>query len=270
MLLYANAKINLGLNITEKRSDGFHNIESLFVPVDWSDEIRIHEAKEFEFTSEGIDIPQSNNGNHCIQAFDIIQSEYSIPNVKIHLKKNIPIGAGLGGGSSDAAFVLKGLNQLFSLNIGEEQLEQYSNRIGSDCPFFIKNKPAYVYGTGNKFDHEIALDFNGFCALIYPNIFISTKEAYSGIMPKVADYDLREISSLPRSEWSKHIHNDFEGSLKRRYPQIDSIKKRLYDAGAFYTSLSGSGSTVYGLFEEQPQLVDALKQYNTMVCRLSI
>lgn len=270
MRLLANAKINFGLFITERRQDGYHNIESLFVPIDWADEILIQESSDFSFSSEGIEIPSSKHGNHCIQAFDIIHSKHDIPNVSIHLKKNIPIGAGLGGGSSDAAFVLKGLNEKFKLNLSVEQLESYALEIGSDCPFFVKNQAAFVHGTGNKFEDYISANFKGYCLLIYPNLFISTKEAYAGIQPKKPVFDLRTIGKLSKKQWHGAIINDFEVPLNSRYPEIETIKKTLYEMGAVYSSLSGSGSTIYGLFENKPMLWEAFKEYQVHLSEISI
>lgn len=270
MRLYANAKINLGLFVTKRRPDGYHDIESLFVPVDWSDTISIEESNEFKFSSDGIKIPQSKHGNHCIQAFNIIKSKFDIPNVHIHLHKNVPIGAGLGGGSSDAAFVLKGLNKMFDLKIDDEQLALHSNEIGSDCPFFIRNKLAFVHGTGNKFDYNVKANFSGYCVLVYPNLFISTKEAYAGITPNHPEFDLRNISSLSQPDWMNFIKNDFEKSLSLKYPIIEKLKSSLIKRGAFYASLSGSGSTVYGLFNEKPNLGEAFSSFEVKVCALSI
>lgn len=256
MNFFPNAKINLGLNITEKRSDGFHAIESVFVPIPWFDELEIIASKAAtRFTSSGIPIPGLAKDNLCLKAYYLLKSKYDIPEVNIHLKKNIPIGAGLGGGSADAAFVLKGLNSLFSLNISTFELEDFARLLGSDCAFFIQNKPVLAIEKGDVFK-EIELDITKYyIVLVYPNEHVSTQMAYSGVVPKKPDYELIDRLSMPESDWKAFVHNDFEASIFGQLPHLKTIKSSLYEYGAFYAAMSGSGSTIYGLFKSIPPKV---------------
>lgn len=256
MNFFPNAKINLGLNITEKRSDGFHSIESVFVPIPWSDELEIIPSESpTRFTSSGIDIPGSPSDNLCLKAYYLLKSAHDLPEVTIHLKKNIPIGAGLGGGSSDAAFVLKGLNELFSLGISDEDLQSYARLLGSDCAFFIKNKPILAIEKGDVFK-DISIDLSSYyIVLVYPKIHISTQVAYSGVVPSVPDYSLENKLSMNPNDWKDFIFNDFEKSIFKSFPKLELIKSSLYHKGAIYASMSGSGSTVYGLFKSIPPKV---------------
>src|SRR5688572_14534594 len=178
MIAFPNAKLNIGLNVTERRPDSFHNLESVFYPVQWCDALEILPAKETKFTSSGIEIPGTIESNLCLKAYQLLKTDFELPPVKIHLHKNIPIGAGLGGGSSDAAFTLKLLNQLFELNIAEDKLEDYARKLGSDCAFFIRNKPVFAHEKGDVFE-PIKLDLTGYnCVVVYPNLHITTAEAY--------------------------------------------------------------------------------------------
>lgn len=251
MVNFPNAKINIGLNIIEKRSDGFHNIESCFYPVPCCDVLEILEAKEVSFKSTGLAIPGNNNDNLCLKAFYLLKADFAIPNYSIHLHKAIPIGAGLGGGSADAAFILKLINEKASLNLSESQLEHYARKLGSDCAFFIQNKPKYCFGKGDEFE-GIQLDLTGkYLVLVNPQIHISTAEAYGGIKPKKPNTNLKEALNLPIGDWKKVIKNDFEISLFPKYPVLEKIKHEFYNLGAIYASMTGSGSTVYGLFETE-------------------
>ncbi len=249
MVVFPNAKINIGLNIISKREDGYHNIESCFYPIDFCDILEVLPAEKFSFTSTGIPIPGSSNENLCLKAYELIKADFDIPTVQIHLHKIIPIGAGLGGGSSDASFTLKALNSLFELSLTEEQLENYAAELGSDCPFFIHNKPTLATGTGTTFQN-IELDLSSYhIALVYPDIHVSTKEAYSGVMPKATDQPLIKLLSEPIDTWKGIVKNDFEQSVFSQYPTIEKAKQDLYTKGAIYASMTGSGSTVYGFFE---------------------
>ncbi len=270
MQFNANAKINLGLFITGKREDRFHSLESIFIPVEWNDELLIEKSSRLNFSSSGLPIPGSGQDNLCIQAYSLLNKHYRIPPVDIHLQKNIPIGAGLGGGSSDAAHVLKALNQLNDLGLSNKELCQYADQLGSDCSFFIENKAAFVSGKGEKIDHSVKLHFNGYCLLIYPNVFISTKEAYALIQTKKASFDLREINRLDISQWKDHVFNDFEEGLFKRYPILSEIKQKLYEMGADYAAMSGSGSTLYALFKKKPDLKKWMTPYQHHLCQLSI
>jgi 4-diphosphocytidyl-2-C-methyl-D-erythritol kinase len=258
MLLKPNAKINLGLNILNKRADGFHNLESIFLPVSWEDELQIETANNFQFSSSGLPIPGDQSSNLCVKAYQLLKQDFKIPAVKIHLHKLIPMGAGLGGGSSDAAFTLKGLNQLFDLGLSQSKLESYSAQLGSDCVFFIKNKAALVKGRGEVLEHSLSLKLSGYILLVKPDVFISTKEAYAGVSPQEQNQSLRELINLPKEEWKNVIKNDFETSLFPKYPELEKIKQQLYEMGAYYAAMSGSGSCLYGLFEEEPKEFEKL------------
>jgi 4-diphosphocytidyl-2-C-methyl-D-erythritol kinase len=252
MIVFANAKINIGLNITSKRSDGYHEIKSCFYPIDWCDIIEILPSEEYQFTSSGIEIPNSEDSNLCTKAFHLLKHNYAIPNVKIHLHKIIPIGAGLGGGSSDAAFILKALNTFFDLKINNHELEILAGKIGSDCPFFIENKPTYAIGTGTDFqlDNLPSIEtYNLVC--VYPKFAISTKEAYSNVFPKEASFYLPTLINQHIESWKETISNDFEIGLFLKYPELRSIKEKMYELGALYASMSGSGSTMFGLFKNK-------------------
>ncbi|MCF0072368.1 4-(cytidine 5'-diphospho)-2-C-methyl-D-erythritol kinase [Dyadobacter sp. CY261] len=254
MLVFPNAKINIGLNIVEKRADGFHNIESCFYPVGWSDALEITLAESFSFHTDGIAIPGSTKDNLCTKAYEMLASDYDLLPVRIHLLKTVPIGAGLGGGSADAAFTIKALNQLFDLGISIEEQEQYARRIGSDCAFFIRNRPMYCFEKGDKFD-TIDIQISGkWIVLVNPGIHISTVEAYSGVVAKRSAEDLRTILSGPITEWKDRVHNDFEATLFKKFPLLETIKDKLYDLGAQYAAMSGSGSTMFGIFEHEQNL----------------
>jgi 4-diphosphocytidyl-2-C-methyl-D-erythritol kinase len=250
MIVFPNAKINIGLNVIEKRDDGFHNIESCFFPVAWKDALEVVESKEFAFSSSGIAIP--NDSNIVIDAYNLLKEKHSLPNIAIHLHKGIPIGAGLGGGSADGAFMLKLLNEMFKLNHSQSKLEDYAAQLGSDCPFFIDNEPKFVEGTGNVFSN-IALDLSDlYLALVYPDIHIETKSAYHGLVPNKPEYNLKEVLEVTMlSEWQEVVKNDFE---KTTDPAVLDLKQKLYDSGAIYASMSGSGSAVYGLYTKKPDI----------------
>ena len=252
MIVFPNAKINLGLNIVEKRSDGFHNIETCFFPVQWCDIIEISESQKTAFQSTGISIPGDTKDNLCIRAFRLLQEKYSLPEVNIHLHKNIPIGAGLGGGSADAAFVLKAINEKYNLSLDNNTLKSYASTIGSDCSFFIDNKPSIAYGTGNELE-EVQINLSDyFIVLIYPALHVDTKTAYSGVKPKKPDYSLKEvITKSPMEEWKNVLKNDFETGIFQKFPEIEHIKTKLYQSGAVYACMSGSGSTVFGVFDKE-------------------
>jgi len=249
MLVFPNAKINIGLNITEKRSDGFHNIASCFYPIGWRDALEITPASTFEIQVDGIDIPDNGSDNLCEKAYRILAADYDLPPVKMHLLKTIPVGAGLGGGSADAAFAIKALNSQFNLKISFENQLAYARRLGSDCAFFILNKPAYCFEKGDKFEQmEVGLA-GKWIVLVNPKIHISTVEAYAGIKAKPSEVDLREILKLPIDQWEGQVINDFEATLFPKYPLLKEIKRKLYELGAQYASMSGSGSTIFGIFD---------------------
>ena len=261
MLVFPNAKINIGLNIVEKRPDGFHNIESCFYPVGWKDALEITTTTAFSVEFDGIAIPGDQSDNICVRAYKLIAEEYPLPPVKIHLLKAIPIGAGLGGGSADAAFAIKALNDLFELEISFEKQLSYARRLGSDCAFFILNQPAYCFGKGDQFE-QIDIGLAGkWIVLVNPGIHISTIEAYAGVVPKPSGSDLREVLRLPVSEWNGMVKNDFEATLFEKYPLLEEIKAELYKQGAAYASMSGSGSTIFGIFDQEKDLVEVFERY---------
>lgn len=267
MICFPNAKINLGLNIVSKRPDGYHNIETVFYPVGLKDALEIIPFDDsvaddmhpvptegYRFFQTGIEIQGKAADNLAIKAMQLIAQEREIPTIDIHLLKKIPFGAGLGGGSSDAAFMLKLLNKTFSLGYTVSELEKKAAEIGADCAFFIKNKPALATGIGNELT-EIELDLGRyFIVLVKPEVFVPTKDAYAMVSPKHPDVLLKEIVKKPVSEWKEIMRNDFEPSVFRKYPEIREIKEQLYKNGALYASMSGSGSSVYGFFEKETEV----------------
>jgi 4-diphosphocytidyl-2-C-methyl-D-erythritol kinase len=250
MLVFPNAKINLGLNIIEQRDDGFHNIESCFYAVPWFDALEVIESNKLNFSSSGLEI--LGESNICLTAYELLKKDFDLPPVNIHLLKNIPIGAGLGGGSADGAFMLKLLNTKFSLNISKARLQQYATRLGSDCPFFIDNTASFVEGTGDILS-LINIDLKGiFIAIVYPEIHIGTTGAYQNITPTEPKLGLKDtLQNVAIKDWSDKITNDFEANASET---VLEIKKYLYAQGALYASMTGSGSAVYGLFDTPPQL----------------
>jgi 4-diphosphocytidyl-2-C-methyl-D-erythritol kinase len=259
MISFPNAKINIGLNIIEKRSDGFHNIESIMYPIGLTDALEVIENTENSeriiFGSSGIKIPGDPATNLIVKAYNLMSQEHLLPKVKVHLHKHIPIGAGLGGGSSDAAFFIKLMQQKFELDITWGEMHHYARQLGSDCSFFISNKPAFAEGKGDEFE-SLQLNLQDYhVALVYPNIHVNTANAYSGVKPKPASRSLEtDIQTLDITQWKRFIHNDFEDSIFPSFPEIKSIKETLYEKGAIYASMSGSGSSVYGIFKERTDL----------------
>jgi 4-diphosphocytidyl-2-C-methyl-D-erythritol kinase len=251
MIVFPNAKINIGLNIIEKLADGYHNIESCIYPVPWYDALEVIVAKKFSFITTGIDIPGKEN--ICLSAYELLENIFDLPPVRIHLHKNIPIGAGLGGGSADGAFMLKLLNDKFSLGLNKSQLRSYAGQLGSDCPFFIENQPALVEGTGDIIT-PIDIDLHGlFIGIIYPEIHINTKSAYDGMLPSLPSTRLKEVvEGRNIANWHQIVTNDFEQNADKA---IHVLKEMLYAKGAMYASMTGSGSAVYGLFKSLPELV---------------
>jgi len=251
MIVYPNCKINLGLNVVSKRSDGFHDIESLFYPVPWCDILEITPVKKNNFLFDGIKINCPDTENLCFKAYQLLKKQYSIPEINLYLYKKIPSGAGLGGGSSDGAFTLRALNSLFSLNLDDETLKQFVYILGSDCTFFVQDKPCLVTGTGNKL-LPLPFTLKGYhIVVVKPDISISTKEAYGMVSPQKAKIPVSEIIKLPLREWKNKMVNDFEEPVFKKHPKISAIKQMLYEKGAIYASMSGSGSAVYGLFENK-------------------
>ena len=268
MVLYPPAKINIGLSVTEKRSDGFHNIETVFYPIPLCDTLHIAEtSKSFrnqdlsltdqnpklDFKCDGIGFPGNNtSGNLCCKAYQILDADYDLPPVNIRLHKIIPVGAGLGGGSSDAAYTLRALNDLFQLWIPDEKLALYASHLGSDCIFFLHDSPAFGAGKGDILQ-PLALSLAGYhIVLVKPPVSVRTADAYSTVTPRKALYHLPEVLQSPVNEWRNMVFNDFETAVFKNFPEIGRVKEMLYQEGAVYASMSGSGSGVYGIFEKKP------------------
>lgn len=250
MILFPNAKINIGLYITSKRPDGYHNLETLFYPVRWSDILEIVPAKgtETTLTVTGNTVECPPEKNLVVKAYRALNEATPLPPVDIYLHKIIPDGAGLGGGSSDAAFTLKGLNELFALELSDYTLAEIAAGIGADCPFFIYNRPMLARGTGNEFE-SCDIDLTGkTIAIVKPEESVSTREAYSGVVPALPEYDLCPALLADITQWRKKISNDFERSIFPAHPSIKADKEKLYELGAEYASMSGSGAAVYGIF----------------------
>lgn len=254
MVSFPNAKINLGLNITQKRADGFHDIETIFYPIPWYDILEIIPSNNVSFTSSGLPIPGTSSDNLCVKAYHLLANAYKLPPVHIHLRKEIPMGAGLGGGSADAAFTLRLLNDLFELSLSKDEMASFAGQLGSDCPFFIYNTPHMATGVGDILSPH-PIDLKGYhLTLVYPGTHISTAEAYGGVSPQQSTFNLSELYHHHPSVWHNHLKNDFEEHLFKRYPTLNDISNQLTDAGAIYTAMSGSGSTIFGIFETPPLL----------------
>lgn len=252
MIVYPNAKINIGLNVIQKRKDGYHNIESILYPIPLADILEIIPSETFEFTQSGIQVESSSNNNLVVQAYQAMRDTAKIQKVKIHLHKNIPTGAGLGGGSSDAAFTLVALNKMFGNKQTPEQLHKMAAKLGSDCPFFINNVPSIASGRGELLKPATVHIENYYLIIVKPQCHISTAEAYANIVPCKADQNLEASIKESPSNWKKTIKNAFEKPVIALYPEIGNIKKTLYEAGATYAAMSGSGSSVFGLFKSAP------------------
>lgn len=253
MITFPNAKINLGLNIVEKRPDGYHNLETIFYPIPLQDALEITPweggERKYKLAQSGIQIAGDDEHNLVVKAYKLLDSLYNLPPIEINLLKHIPSGAGLGGGSADAAFMLCMLNQHFQLNIPNDQLEVYAAQLGADCAFFIENKPTFAEGIGNIFS-PIELSLKGYkLLLVKPDIFVSTRDAFAQIKPKRPSISLKEVAKMPVEAWKTYMVNDFEESVFPQFPAIADIKAKLYDMGAIYASMSGSGSSVFALFK---------------------
>ena len=250
MICFPNAKINLGLHITGKLSDGYHSIETIFYPISLKDALEAVISKKTSFKQIGLKLDSSPEENLVIKAYRLLSEKYDLPPLEIYLKKAIPSGAGLGGGSADAAFTLKLINELCECNISDENLEKIAASIGADCPFFIRNKPVLASGIGNIFNPS-DVSLKGYTIyIVKPPIDVSTKEAYANIKPKKPMFSLKNLSSLPVNEWRDVLKNDFEPIIFEKYPVIREIKDKLYALGAEYAAMSGSGSAVFGLFND--------------------
>jgi 4-diphosphocytidyl-2-C-methyl-D-erythritol kinase len=259
MLDFPNAKINIGLNVIQKREDGYHDIETLFYPIGLKDVLECVQAEDtqedelqFKVTGGGLDNDEMEN--LCVRSWNLVHQRYSLPKTRMHLHKLIPIGAGLGGGSSDAAFTIQILDKVFNLKISDKEKLALATEIGSDCAFFIYNKPALAMGRGEILKVvDTALE-SFYIVLVHPGVHISTADAYGGITPKPPKIKLEEALQKPITDWKKLIVNDFEESVFSKYPKIGKIKEELYNFGAVYASMTGSGSAVYGIFNKRVKL----------------
>jgi len=261
MIEFSNAKINIGLNIIARRADGYHDLETVFYPVKINDVLEVVEADKLSFESSGMEIPGRLEDNLCIRGYHLIKKDYDVPPVKIHLHKNIPIGAGLGGGSSNAAFFIKLMNANFELGLSTEQMENYARKLGADCAFFIRNRPVFAFDRGDEFE-DIKLDLSAYkIILVMPDEYVSTAEAYRGVKPAAVRESLYDQIKTPLAAWRGQIKNDFEGHIFRDHPVIRGVKAELYEHGAIYASMSGSGASVFGIFEETPNL-GAMEEFN--------
>ena len=265
MIIFAPAKINLGLNVLFKRPDGYHELDTCMLPVPLYDVLELLKSEKFEFYQTGIVVPGSSEDNLCIKAYQLLKDEFDLPPVYIHLRKEIPMGAGLGGGSSDASHVLKGLNELFDLGLSIEGLEERSAKLGSDCPIFIQNKAQIAQGRGEVLK-LCAVDLTDYwIKLIHPGIHVGTKEAYEGIVFSGNNSSVQHVVEGPIENWKSALKNDFEVSVFALHPELASIKSNLYQEGAVYAAMSGSGSTVFGLFRDEPQSTTYEAGYSTYI-----
>ncbi len=269
MICFPNAKINIGLNIVSKRDDGYHNLETIFYPVAIKDVLEfIIPYKPVEKTDikvYGADLGIANRENICIKAYNMLAADYKLPNIQIYLYKKIPSGAGLGGGSSDASFLLKQLNQYFKLNISNNKLAEYASKIGADCPFFLRNEAVFAHEIGNRFE-PVSLNLKGYYLFIVkPNFSINTAVAFKNIKPALPNTSLKELIKQPVHSWKYQIKNDFEIPLFRKYAELSKIKSELYELGADFASLSGSGSALFGIFKNETTINSKFDKYSCWI-----
>jgi 4-diphosphocytidyl-2-C-methyl-D-erythritol kinase len=254
MILFPPAKINLGLNVLFKREDGYHELDTCMVPIPFTDVLELLPAEEFSFHQSGLFIPGNSEDNLCIKAYRSMVENFSISPVYIHLRKEIPMGAGLGGGSADAAYVLKGIKELFNVDCSTAKLEELAAQLGSDCPFFIKNQAQIAKGRGELLS-SCNLDLKGYyIKIVNPGIHIGTKEAYAGIVFGKNERTIQEIVEGPIENWRMQLKNDFETTAFALHPELIKIKEKLYAEGAVYAAMSGSGSTMFGIYKVEPKL----------------
>ena len=271
MITFPNAKINLGLDIVEKRPDGYHNLETVFYPIPLCDILEITpatepDAPEYTFTMYNAVFEGSNDDNLVIKAYKALAADHKLPKVDISLYKHIPTGAGLGGGSADAAFALRMLNDIASLGLTSQQLCSYASRIGADCAFFIDNTPAYATGIGDILTPTPCTISGYHLVLVKPDIHVSTKDAYALVTPQKPLQALTDIAQLPIQEWKDAMKNDFEKSIFAKYPAMAKVKEQLYEMGAVYASMSGSGSSFFGIFKEEQDIEKIKELFPGMFC----
>lgn len=276
MIVFPCAKINLGLNIVSKREDGYHNLETVFYPIPLYDALEIKYMDEKFPSDTACDLKVTGNVVDCdeqknlvVKAYHILAADYQLPHIHTHLYKHIPSQAGLGGGSSDAAFMIRLLDERFRLNIGNPEMERYAARLGADCAFFIEAEPAYAEGIGDVLMPADGPDGNlqgYYLCVVKPDVAVSTKEAYSAITPKKPAKSCRDIVRQPIETWKEELVNDFEEPIFKMHPELAAIKLKLYDQGAAYASMSGSGSALYGIFKEEPKGIE--EQFDGMFCEV--
>ena len=253
MILFPPAKINLGLNVLHKRSDGYHEIDTCMIPIDLTDVLEVLPSDNFHFIQTGLNVDGDMSDNLVVQAYHLLKDEYDLPPVYIHLRKNIPMGAGLGGGSADATYTLVALNRLFELKIPNKELEILASELGSDCSFFVENTPKIAKGRGEELT-PIDIDLSGYyLKLIFPGLHIGTAEAYENVSFSENEKEIKHVISINIEEWRVNLKNGFERSAFLLHPQLAEIKNDLYKEGAVYASMTGSGSTMYGIFKEKPE-----------------
>ena len=276
MITFPCAKINLGLNIVSKRPDGYHNLETVFYPIPLTDALEIKYMDE-KFPSEspcdlkitGNDVDCNEEDNLVIKAYQLLAADFQLPRVHAHLVKRIPTQAGLGGGSSDAAYMIRLLDERFRLNIGIPEMERYAAKLGADCAFFITADPSYAEGIG---DVLMPVDVPGaglggyYLAVVKPSVAVSTRDAYAAIVPKTPAKCCRDIVRQPIETWKDELVNDFEAPIFAMHPELAAIKQSLYDADAVYAAMSGSGSALFGIFREQPTGLE--KEFEGMFCQV--
>lgn len=276
MITFPCAKINLGLNIVSKRPDGYHNLETVFYPIPLTDALEIKYMDE-KFPSESPcdlkitekDVDCNEEDNLVIKAYQLLAADFQLPRVHAHLVKRIPTQAGLGGGSSDAAYMIRLLDERFRLNIGIPEMERYAAKLGADCAFFITADPSYAEGIG---DVLMPVDVPGaglggyYLAVVKPSVAVSTRDAYAAIVPKTPAKCCRDIVRQPIETWKDELVNDFEAPIFAMHPELAAIKQSLYDAGAVYAAMSGSGSALFGIFREQPTGLE--KEFEGMFCQV--
>jgi len=259
VVVFPNCKINLGLNIIGKRNDGFHNIETVFYPISVYDALEVVTANEesgtTQFSKTGETVQGEAASNLCLKAYELLVRDFpGLPAIRMHLHKSIPVGAGLGGGSSDAAFTLKLLNGMFNLGLSQEGLREYALTLGSDCPFFVLNKPSFASGRGEVLN-ELSLELSQFkFVIVNPGIHINTTEAFLAIKLTPHSKSIKQIIQQSVESWRIELKNDFEETVFEKHPAIRQVKDDLYIAGAIYASMSGTGSTVYGMFQKDKEV----------------
>lgn len=267
MISFPHCKINLGLHVIHKREDGFHNIESVFYPVNWCDVLEIMEvgSKPFDLTISGLEVKGDPEKNLCYKAWQLLSRDFKLPNLSCYLHKVLPMGAGLGGGSSDAAFTLKMINELCNFGLSTEKLMEYAAQLGSDCAFFIHNQPMLATGKGEILT-PIEVNLSEFkLVIVMPNVSVGTAEAYSWIKPKALKNNLEDVLKGPIESWDLSLVNDFEAPVIEHYPIIGNIKEILKTSGAVYTSMSGSGAAVFALFEKNAPLLFNFEPNKVMI-----